>query len=134
VLFCKPVREEMMAVKELLHLFRGASGLHVNYRKTAATLIRGRDGDAELVTEVLGCELAQFPIKYLRLQLALRPLTKAQWQPMLENVTRMLPAWQRGMIAKESRLVLIKSVLQARPIHHILVEEAHVWLLDEIAA
>lgn len=134
VLFCKLVREELVAVKEMLRLFGGASGLHVNYRKMAATLIRGRNRDAELITEVLGCELAQFPIKYLGLQLALRPLTKAQWQPMLDSVTRMLPAWQRGMITKESQLILIKSVLQARPIHHILVEEAPVWLPEEIAA
>jgi hypothetical protein len=51
---------------------------------------------------------------------------------MLDNVTRMLPAWQRGMIAKESRLILIESVLQARPIHHILIQQARVWLLEGI--
>jgi hypothetical protein len=66
-LFCKTVRAELVAVKKILRLMGGASGLHVNYRKTAATLISGRDQDAELVTEVLGCELAHFPIKYLSL-------------------------------------------------------------------
>jgi hypothetical protein len=131
VLFYSPVRQELAAIKDILHLFGTASGLRVNYRKTVATLIRGGDTEARLVTTELGCDIAQFPIKYLGLQLALRPLMKAQRQPALDNVTRMLPAWKLSLIAKESWMVLVKTVLQARPIHHILVEEAPVWLLEE---
>jgi hypothetical protein len=32
-----------------------------------------------------------------------------------------LPAWQRGMIAREGRLILIKTVVAAKPIHQMLV-------------
>jgi hypothetical protein len=39
--------------------------MHVNYRKTSATLIRGEDGDADRVREVLSCEIKGFPIRYL---------------------------------------------------------------------
>jgi hypothetical protein len=132
VMFCKPVKLELAAVKQILYLFGNASGLHVNYRKSAATMIRGGEAEAKLVATELGCDIVPFPIRYLGLQLSLRPLTKAQWQPALDNIKRMLPAWQRSLIAKESRLTLVKAVLQARPMHHILVEEAPVWLLEEI--
>jgi hypothetical protein len=73
-----------------------------------------------------------FPIKYLGLQLALHPLTKAQWQPILDRVIDCLPAWQRGLIAREGRLTLIKSVIAAKPVHQMLVAEAPAWVLNEI--
>ncbi|KAM0857624.1 hypothetical protein ACQ4PT_048352 [Festuca glaucescens] len=132
VLFFRPVKGELLAIKEILHMFGNASGLHVNYRKTAATLIRGSEPQEDLIKEVLDCEVVKFPIKYLGLQLTLRPLTRSEWQPMVDNAMRLLPAWQRGMISKESRLVLIKAVLTARPIHHLLVEEPPSWVLEEI--
>jgi hypothetical protein len=79
VFFFRPEREreEAHAVKEVLNIFGQASGLHVNYQKTTATLIRVEGGDEQIITEVLGCDLASFPIRYLGTQLALRPLTKA---------------------------------------------------------
>jgi hypothetical protein len=39
---------------------------------------------------------------------------------------------QRGMIAREGRLILIKTVVAAKPIHQMLVAEAPMWLLEEI--
>jgi hypothetical protein len=64
----------------------------VNYRKTSATLIREQEGEAERVVEILGCDVVGFPIKYLGMQLALRPLTKAEWQPMIDQVMHCVPA------------------------------------------
>jgi hypothetical protein len=66
-IFFQPERGEFVAVREILGIFGEASGLKVNYRKTTATLIREQVGLAELVQQILGCVLAQFPIKYLGL-------------------------------------------------------------------
>jgi hypothetical protein len=41
VLFFKPERQELWAVKHILQIFGEASGLKVNFAKTTATLIRG---------------------------------------------------------------------------------------------
>jgi hypothetical protein len=41
-----------------------------------------------------------------------------------------LPAW--GLIGRSERLMLIKAVVSARPIHQLLVMEAPVWLLEEL--
>jgi hypothetical protein len=132
VLFFKPERHELWVVKHILQIFGEASGLKVNFAKTTATLIRGSFEQEEEVTSILGCELAQFPIKYLGLQLALRPLTKAEWQPLLDKVVKCVPAWQRGLIKKEGRLVLVNSVVSARAVHQMVVAEAPAWLLEEI--
>jgi hypothetical protein len=133
VLFFKPVRKEIMAIKEILSLFGESSGLRPNFRKTTATVIRGSVAEKARVQQILGCQLAEFPIKYLGLQLALRPLTRAQWMPTLDGIAHIIPAWQRSMIARASRLVLIKTVTTARPVHHMLVEAAPGWLLEEAA-
>jgi hypothetical protein len=130
VSFCKPLSAELEAVKAILHVFGEASGLCVNYRKTSATLIREQDGDVVRVAETLGCEVVGFPIKYLGMQLALRPLTKAEWQPLIDQVIHCVPAWQRGMIQKSGRLILIKSVISARPVHQLMVAEAPAWVLE----
>jgi hypothetical protein len=132
IIFCKPLIPELEAVKTILRVFGEASELCVNYRKTSATLICERDGDADRVAEALGCEVVGFPIKYLGMQLSLRPLTKAEWQPLIDQVIHCVPAWQRGMIEKSGRLILIKSVISARPIHQLIVEEAPAWVLEEL--
>ena len=79
----------------------------------------------------LQCKITPFPIRYLGLQLALRPLMKAEWQPMLDKSMSIIPPWQRGIIGKPGRLILVKAVMAARPVHHFLVTEALTWLLEQ---
>jgi hypothetical protein len=132
VLFVKPEFQELWAVRHILNTFGEASRLQVNLRKTTATIIRGSEEQEEITTRILGCELAKFPIKYLGLQLALRPLTKAEWQPLLDQVVKSVPAWQRGLIRREGWLVLINSVVAARAMHQMMVAEAPTCLLEEV--
>ena len=131
VLFVKPEVQDLVAVREALLLFGRASGLFINYNKTSATLIRAGQQDTERVAQILNCPITEFPIRYLGLQLALKPLTKNQWQPMLDAAIRVVPAWLRGLIGRPGRLVLVKSVLSARAVHHLIVTEAPAWLFEE---
>ena len=43
------------------------------------------------------------------------------------------PRSLRGLIHKAGRLVLVKSVMSARAVHHLLILEAPVWLFKELA-
>jgi hypothetical protein len=36
------------------------------------------------------------------------------------------------MIDRAGRLTLIKTVMMARPVHHMLVDNPPVWLLEEV--
>ena len=129
VIFLKPEIHDLRAIKGILNWFGQTTGLHVNFQKTSATLIRAGVQTKELVATTLQCPVVDFPIKYLGMQLALRPLTKNQWQPMLDAATNITPAWMRGMIARPGRLTLVKSVMSARPIHHLLIADAPGWVL-----
>jgi hypothetical protein len=50
--------------------------------------------------------------------------TCAQWLSLLDATVKIVPAWQRGLIA---RLVMV-----ARPIHNLLIDKAPCWLLNEV--
>jgi hypothetical protein len=132
ILFAKPTVQDLVTIREIFRVFGRVSGLYINYAKTSATVIRGGEQTKELVVDTLHCSIKDFPIKYLGLQLALRPLTKAQWQPLLDATTHLVPAWQRGLITKPGRLVLIKAVMCARPTHNLLISEAPAWLIQEV--
>jgi hypothetical protein len=132
VLFIRSNIPDLHAVTALLQVFGEASGLHVNFEKTAATMIRGSRLETRRVRSLLGCKIEEFTIQYLGLQLALRPLTKAQWQPMLDRALAVMPSWQKGLIPRAGRLILVKHVISSRPVHHLLVSEAPAWLLDEL--
>jgi hypothetical protein len=132
VLFLKPAIQDLVTIRVILEILGEASGLQVNYRKTSATLIRGGDHDTEFVWNLLHCNITCFPIRYLGLQLMLRPLTKAQWQPMLDADIHIIPAWLRSMIAR-GPLTLVQSVMVAHSVHHLLIAEAPCWLLEEMA-
>jgi hypothetical protein len=109
--------QDLVVVRTILRMFGEASGLQVNYAKSNAIVIRGDAMDSIRVKHVLECELGAFPCKYLGLQLASGHITKAGWQPVLDQVLASMPAWWRGLLARSGRLVLIKSVILARPIH-----------------
>jgi hypothetical protein len=51
---------------------------------------------------------------------------------MIDATVRIVPPWQRGLITKAGRVVLVQAVMTARPIHHLLVADAPVWVLEEI--
>jgi hypothetical protein len=89
VLFVK--QRELITVRELLKMFGEASGLKANHAKSTDTVIDGEAPDKALLQKVLRCQPAEFPTKYLDLQLALRPLTKAEWQPPLDRVLESIP-------------------------------------------
>lgn len=48
-------------MKEVLIIFGVASGLKVNYAKSFAILIRGEDGDEDLVRNTLSWKIDHFP-------------------------------------------------------------------------
>ncbi|KAK1665237.1 hypothetical protein QYE76_053396 [Lolium multiflorum] len=131
-IFIKPQVQDTVVIRELLNIFGEASGLRINYNKTAVVLIRGEGLDSMTVKHMLRCEIGAFPRKYLGLQLTTGHLRKVHWQPILDRILAALPAWQRGLIARSGRLILIKAVVSARPIHQLLALEAPVWLIEEI--
>jgi hypothetical protein len=121
VLFCHPTHADTAAVREILLLFGRASGLQVNYNKSAAALIHGEETDAAIVTAGLGCPIVAMPMTYLGIPLTIRRPTCAQLQPLVDRIAAKLPTWKAHLMDKAGRLKLVKSVLGAIPLHQLLV-------------
>lgn len=108
------------------------NGLKVNYVKSCAIMIMGCEEDRNTVAAILQCTIGVFLCKSLGIQLGISHLTKADWQPLLDQVTNFIPAWQRGLIQRPERLILVKSMISSRPIHHLMILDAPQWVFDDI--
>ena len=51
---------------------------------------------------------------------------------MLDKVKQFVPAWQRGLIQRLGRLILVQSVISAKPIHHLMITDAPDWVFEEM--
>ena len=51
---------------------------------------------------------------------------------MIDQAKSFGPTWQRGLIHRPGRLVLVKSVIAAKTIHHFMIAEAPAWVFEEI--
>lgn len=120
ILFCHPDAGDVNAVKEISGLFGRASGLHVNFSKSTATLIKCATEEATQAVEQLGCPIVELPFSYLGIPLTIRRPTTAQLQPLVDRMANQLPSWKSRLMQKPGRLALVKSVLGAIPIHQLL--------------
>ena len=132
VLFCYPDERDLFVARDILGLFGTSSGLHTNLDKCTAMPIQCPPELRDSTSNHILCPIGEFPAKYLGLPLVVKSLTRADWQPMLDQVRHYFPAWQRGMIHHPGRLILVQSVISARPLHHLMVMDAPAWVFEEI--
>jgi hypothetical protein len=121
VIFCHPDEAELRAVRDILGLFGEASGLRTNFAKCSVSPIACTDEEAAGAAELMECQLAPFPVKYLGIPLSTRRLSAVAFDPLLERLADKLPTWRASMMTRAGRLTLIRSVLAATPLHQLMV-------------
>jgi hypothetical protein len=94
--------------------------LHTNILKSTATPIRCSDQERQLIAQNLHCPVKDFPIIYLGVPLSIWKLCAEDLQPLIDKLYDELSGWRAGLMSKGDRLVLVKSVLAAAPIHTML--------------
>lgn len=88
--------------------------------------------DSDHVAAALPWNMDSFPCKYLGLQLSIWQLTRSEWQPIMDRVLKFLPGWQKGMITRAGRLILVNTVVRAKTTHHLLVADVPKWALERV--
>lgn len=91
VLFITPTRQDLITTREILDLFRNASGLRTNIAKCQAVPIACNQDQIDLVNHLFPVPIVDFPITYLGLPLSVRRLRKADLQPVIDKVTTAIP-------------------------------------------
>jgi hypothetical protein len=127
ILFIRPTAQEARAVKEILRLFGEATGLKTNLAKCSITPIFGGEESMDEIVNILGCQVQQFPIRYLGLPLSTKKIPKPEVHSVVEAVARKMPPCHGSLMARSGRLVWIKSVLRVVPIYSMMADNLLPW-------
>jgi hypothetical protein len=95
-IFLHPTQSDISSTLNILNLFGNASGLHNNAQKSNSYPIRCSEEAIQAVQNILPCELASFPCKYLGLPLSLHKLSKHQFWPLIDKIADRLPCINRA--------------------------------------
>ncbi|WVZ90185.1 LOW QUALITY PROTEIN: hypothetical protein U9M48_036512, partial [Paspalum notatum var. saurae] len=85
-----------------------------------------------LTTEALSCAIKEFPCTYLGLPLGVRKPTKAMLLPLIDKVADYFPGWKAYLMNRAGRLVMIRAVLTATTIHHLIALDLPKWVIKAI--
>ena len=86
----------------------------------------------DVVQQVLPYNVQQFPCKYLGMPLGVKKLTKSVLYPLIDKISDRLPGWKATLINPASRATLVKSILTAIPIYHLIAIQCPKWVLQAI--
>lgn len=132
VMFVTPGTRDVAVVKAMLSKFGAASGLHTNLAKSSILPIRCEQHDVLEMQQRMECAVKEFPCKYLGIPLSIRRLTNADLQPYIDKVADMLPTWRAALMATSGRLILLRAVLTAIPIHLLIALDLSRWFIKAI--
>ncbi|KAM0830939.1 hypothetical protein ACQ4PT_065880 [Festuca glaucescens] len=132
VTFIRPTEVDLRACALIVEDFGVASGLRTNLAKCSIHPIRCQPEQVELAREILGCEVASFPFKYMGLPLDLRKVTVAQLQPLVDSAASRLPPWCANLLTCGGRTILVQTTLCAIPIHAMMSLDIPPKILDTL--
>jgi hypothetical protein len=124
--------DELNVLKEILRIFGEAIGLVTNINKCSITPIHCNDQQVDMSQEIFPCNVQKFPCRYLGLHLSVKKLPKIAFQELIDKVADKLPGWKSALITNAGRLTLVKAVLTAIPIYHLLVLQCPKWVIKAI--
>ena len=78
------------------------------------------------------CAIEDFPCTYLGLPLSVKKLPKAVLQTLVDKVADRLPSWKAALIHPAGRAVLVRAVLTAIPIYHMMALDIPRWVIKAI--
>ncbi|WVZ75824.1 hypothetical protein U9M48_023853 [Paspalum notatum var. saurae] len=132
VLFVRPSHSDLRLVKEILECFGHVSGLRCNLSKSSAAPIQCSTDDIALISGELACTVSNFPCTYLGLPLTIKKPTKSDLLPLVDKVADKLPGWKAPLLNWAGRLVVVKAVLTAIPIHLMTALDLPKWVFNSI--
>eukprot|EP00253_Pinus_taeda_P032484 PITA_32484 len=132
MLFGHSSSQEAKAFKSLLSLFFEASGTSINASKSQLFFFNTPVSTQRNIARILGFTISALPSQYLGAPLMASALKHASWHSLLDKLEARLSSWTYRSLNTASRLILIKSVLQAVPLYLFSILAAPKWVLKAI--
>lgn len=120
VLFIAPCNREVQAVRQILELFREATGLRTNISKSSVTPICCEGIDLQELLHGFDCPTHEFPCTYLGMPLSDKKLKRGELQPICDKVMARMKGWKLALMSLDGRIDLVKTVLSAMPIFQMI--------------
>lgn len=117
MLFGHPLVQEASAFKSLLNFFSKAFSTTINASKSKLFLFHTPILTQRNIARILGSPIAVLPSKYLGAPPFDSAIKHASWRSLLDNLETRLSSWTYHSLNIASRLILIKSVLQAMALY-----------------
>jgi hypothetical protein len=124
--------DQIIHAKELLDSFSRATGLQINFEKSAFVPIHVPDDHATMLASLIGCSAAAFPQTYLGLPLTARKLRVQDLQHLVVKVEKRALGWKSSLLNLGSRLTLTDAVLSALPTFAMSVIPMPVTTIDHM--
>ncbi|WVZ91117.1 hypothetical protein U9M48_037330 [Paspalum notatum var. saurae] len=132
IMFLRPNRDDLLLISQLLKAFGHASGLRTNLAKSSVSPINCTVEDLQVFSELLDCEIRNFPCSYLGIPLTIRKPTKNDLLPLIDKISSSLPKWKASLLSRAGRLVVVRAVFSAIPIHVMLALDLPKWVVKAI--
>jgi hypothetical protein len=123
---------DIQITMDILQLFGESSTLKTNLQKFNVLPIRCGTPEIQDVHELLPCELAKFPCKYLGLSLSLKKLSREQVQPIIDSIHDQLQGWKVDLTTRVGWKVQVQFVLTSNLIYPAMAVDFPQWAYKEV--
>jgi hypothetical protein len=118
LILCDASSSKLRYWRSLFLLFEAVSGLKVNLAKSSL-IPMGDVVQVGSLADILGCEVASLPVKYLGLPLGASYKSTRIWDGVIEKVENRLVSWKMLYLSKGGRVTLIKNTLSNLPTYYM---------------
>ena len=118
ILILPAVEDQLVVLRDMLHVFAASTGLRVNFAKSMMVPINVPEAEAVRLAQVFHCVLGTLPFTYLGLPLGTTKPTIQDLMPLVDSIERQLTA-SSSMPNQGCRLQLLRSVLSSMPIYFL---------------
>jgi hypothetical protein len=112
-----PTIHEAHTILSIIQTFCEASRMDINKDKSQIFFFNTPLSIQLHISEILGFTQSSLPSKYLGIPLLDRALRNSSWESLLTSFSKILSSWTYRALNLPSRLILLKSVLQALPVY-----------------
>ncbi|GKB93516.1 putative RNA-directed DNA polymerase, eukaryota, reverse transcriptase zinc-binding domain protein [Tanacetum coccineum] len=116
----------------MLRCFFLVSGLKINVQKSNISGVSVPDEDAADMAKIVGCGVANFPLKYLGVPVGCNMSRCAHWNPIIQRFSSKLAQWKARLLSVGGRLSLIKSVHGNLPAYCMSIYLMHVSIQKKL--
>ncbi len=132
IIFLEHDLQHAKNLKLILAVFEKLSGLKINFHKSELFYFGQAKDFVDHYSNIFGCKLGSFPVKYLGIPMHFRKLSNKDWKVIKQRIEKKLSSWKGKHLSVGGRLVLINSVLSSLAIFMISFFEIPKGVLQKI--